>query len=370
MTAAEWIRKMPKDLIKLAKHDPEAKKLLRKFRLDPKVMKSDPMKDVLGFIQLYGRSALGDHPDQVNAQALGNFYISEFGERYTSNIGTALVTDAAMKVINKAPGAVNIQTSATVVQVKNVANGVEILYVKNGELHKAFSKTAIFSAPLNVAQKTIVDFDKISPEAYKFVKNLEYRDYDVVNVHVKGQPWTTTYDLWVRNDKTYSQNAITDIIDGRWMDYKGGAISRVADDKGVLTVYRPKPKELYGKVFTDAQALDWADDTIKQMNDNLAPMIAKDGGEPIRVVAAEVNRWPNSVHVVKPGHFKAAKELQKPIGNIFLGNNNMGVPAVEEGLYRGYKAADKALKALEALEAESAKPPVGGMLSPVLPMSP
>jgi hypothetical protein len=36
--------------------------------------------------------------------------------------------------------------------------------------------------------------------------------------------------------------------------------------------------------------------------------------------------------------------LEKPVGNVYLANNNMGVPAVEEAVYRGYVAAQNILK--------------------------
>lgn len=348
LSMEEWVKGMPEELEHLAeKGDGEARAIWERFRNDKSLDRGNPMSGVIGLLQLYGRSALGDHPDQVSAQAFASFYQSELETRYSSNLGAGAVSEYIIRRIKKRSKLVNVKTEASVAEVRNVPGGVEVAYVFKGETRLVRAKHAVVATPLNVSRKIIQGFSDLAPKAFEVAKNLEHRNYIVVNVHLKGHPWTHTYDLWVRNDATYSQEAITDIIDGRWMDFAQHQKRARTDDRGMISIYKPLPKEYVGKGFTAEVSSKLADQAIAEMKKIIAAaQLAVHGKqEELVILAVEVNRWPYSIHLVKPGYLTAAQAFDAPIGNIYLGNNNMGVPAVEEGVYRGYQAAQQIIRA-------------------------
>lgn len=346
---SEWVRKMPAHLKELAdRGDKKAARLLARFESDPKVVREAPMEDVLGILQLYGRSALGDHPDKVSAQAFASFYSSELETRYSSNLGAGAISEAAVQKLQKHKKLVQVKTEASVGRVENTPEGVAVYYVENGETRRVNAKRAVLGTPLNVTNHILAGYAELAPEAQKIAASVEHRNYMVVNVHVKGHPWKDTYDLWVRNDATYSQNALTDIIDGRWMDYAHlGHNKPRPDDRGVITIYKPLPAEHVGTGFGAEDSTRLAEDAVDSMRATLKEAQGAAGvpEEEIEVLAAEVNRWPFSIHLAAPGYLQRAEVLEKPVGNVYLANNNMGVPAVEEAVYRGYVAAQNILKA-------------------------
>lgn len=345
LSFSEWINGFPKGLEKLAiEGNPEAKKLSQRLKNDPHCPTGKEMQNVIKLLEIYGRSALGDHPDKISAAAFANFYISEVDTRYTGNLGAGAVTDHLFKKLKDAPEFM-WKTRAPVSEVKNTQDGVEVCYQINGEAIKVRGKKAIFAAPLKVAAKAIKDLAKLDPKKKEIIDKMEYRHYLTTNLHVLGHPRKNgEYDLWVRNDKTYDQHQPTDMIDGRWIDFHGTEKVRT-DDKGVITVYNPLPKEEVGKGFEEKQTLVLAEKTVDAAGSFLNPLIAKEGGTPVRVLAVEANRWGYSIHIAGPGHFlDHAEILARPVLNTYFAENNLGTPAIEEALYRGYMAAEAILK--------------------------
>ena len=344
LSFAEWVRSMPADLKKRADAgDEKARALWVKLQNDPTVNKSDPMSNVIKKLEIYGRSALGDHPDVVSAAVGVNFYIAELDTRYTTNIGAGGVAEKIFKKLVKDPDFKH-HTTAPVGEVRNFPQGVEVCYSLKGKTLKVRGKTAVLTAPLSVAKKGIKDLETLAPEKKKVLESLEYRNYQVVNLHVAGHPWRDTYDLWIRDDATYSKKEPTDIIDGRWMDFRGQEKPRT-DNKGVITVYVPLPKEMVGKGYDNQATLEIAVSAAEKAQAILNPLIARDGGKPMQVLAVEANRWPFSIHIAAPGHFlKKAKVLAAPAGNIYFASMNIGAPAIEEATYRGYIAASDILR--------------------------
>ncbi|MBI2362810.1 MAG: FAD-dependent oxidoreductase [Elusimicrobia bacterium] len=86
LTAAEWVNKMP--AAAAGREDPAGKEVYERFEKDPAVDRAAPMKDVLGLLDLFCRSALGATTAEVSAAAFANFYISEIETRYTTPVGT------------------------------------------------------------------------------------------------------------------------------------------------------------------------------------------------------------------------------------------------------------------------------------------
>jgi monoamine oxidase len=348
MNFLQWINTFPEKLRQeTASTDPKVKeaaeKLLARYEADPRIDKKNPMGNVEKLLQNFGRSALGDHPEFISAAAFANFYISEISTRYTSSVGAGFVPQTIIKQLKTRPNYVQI-TGAPVSEVVTTPEGVSVYFVKEGKTFLVKAKNAVFAAPLHIAPKLIPQLASMDPEKKKKIDALQMRDYEVVNLHVKGHPWKDTYDLWVRDDKTYSQEEPTDIIDGRWMDFKGGELPRT-DDKGVITVYMPLSKKYVGKGYDEKTAIQIAERMADKTQTILNPLIKERGGEPMQILAVEANRWPYSIHLAAPGHFLNDFEaLARPLGNIYFANNNLGTPAVEEAVYRGWLAVEEIQK--------------------------
>ncbi len=348
MTMKEWVNSYPAEMKKLAEKNPEAKRIYARFLADTKINPANPMQGPLGLLDLYGRSAMGDHTDKVSAALFANFYVSELSARFTGNMGTGSAMEGVIKKLRKRSKLVNIQTSAPLAKIRTTDAGVEVYFVKDGVTHFAKAKTAVYSAQLKTGIQTIEDYEKIAPDHYATVKGLKYRHYVVVNAHVEGHPWKKSYDTWVRDDKTYSQKDFTDVIDGRWQDFHGEDLPRT-DNRGVLTIYDPLPEAALDDGLSNAKMTELTEKALENMKAILEPLDKKaDDGSPVNIIAAEINRWPYSIHLAEPGHFRTkAKILKQPVGNIYFANNNMGAPAIEEGVYRGLRAAHDIIKKLD-----------------------
>lgn len=339
LTMAQWVRNIPAWLD--ASRNPKAAELSRKLKADKRLDAADPMKDVLNLLNLYGRSALGEHTDKISAAFFTNFYIDELGMRYTGSMGSGEVSNAISKKLEKRKTLAHMRTGAKVLDIAHAAKGVDVLYQKDGVLHKAKARDVVFAAPLGLAPRLIRGYQEIAPEHFKQTSELKYRDYMVINVHVKGHPWRKAYDLWTRDDKGYTQKRITDVIDGRWMDFRGGK-DRRGDDKGILTIYMPLDKQVSGQKRTSKEAIAIAESAIDQMIGHIGPLAQKDHKK-IKVMAAEINYWRQAIHVAGPGYLDRAETMAKPVGHVYFANNNLGTPSIEEALYRGRRAAEELL---------------------------
>lgn len=343
---ADWTRRVPQELQRRQElGDLQARSLLKRLQGDRAIDQKNPMQNVLGLLELYGRSALGDSAEKISAAAFANFYISELGVRYSSNVGAGGVTRVLWNGL-KGSNNLTTKTRTAVARIKNIQGGVEVCYVENNRARRAIGRDAVFSAPLRVALHTMPELAEKAPEKQKLIQGLEYRNYQVVNLHVQGHPWQDTYDLWVREDKTYTRQDPTDLIDGRWMDFRGEQQPRT-DDKGVLTIYYPLPPEVVGQGFDRAMALKIAEQAAAKASKIINPLIAlrHPGAQPIRILAIEANRWPFSIHIAAPGHLTMkSKILAEPLGRIQFANNNIGTPSIDEAVYRGHQAAQAILQ--------------------------
>jgi hypothetical protein len=352
ITAAEWIRRMPAKAA--LRTDKKSKKIYRTFQADASLDRADPMKDVIDFLDLYCRSALGTTADQVSAMAFANFYLSELITRYTTQVGTADAADRIEKRLRSRPNQVRILTSSPVGQISNVGRHVEVKYVRDGRTHVAMARYAVFAMPLKAAPKIIENFKTLDPAKAGVIQDLGYADYSVHSVRLNGHPYRATYDTWSR-PADYTENDFTDFILGRWMDpkikgYEGMRDFRTqpAENDGLITIYHPLPLSVVGAGFTDEQAKAIAERAVDRLTDVLQPVLTDSWGTRLEVTSVETNRWPFSVHVARPGHFiRNAKILRKPVGRIFFGENNLGTPAFEEALFRGHCAANNVLLRLD-----------------------
>jgi phytoene dehydrogenase-like protein len=352
MNVAQWLRNMPAQAAR--RPDAESKKNVARLKKEiaaGRVQPADPMRDLVDFLDLYCRSALGANTSGVSAMAFVNFYISELETRYTSPTGTGIAITRMFERLKARGDLAEIITSASVGQIENKGNVVEVLYVAKGKTYRAKADYLVFAAQSKLAPKLIAGLNQKDPEKAAAMKSIEYANYSVHGVHVKGHPYRATYDTWTRASD-YTEEDFTDVILGRWMapeinGYLGMRDFRKnpSDDSGVLTIYHPLGQKFVGQGYTKEQAREAAQRATERMIEIYSPLLRENWGTKIDVVSVETSRWPFAVHVTAPGHFRnKAKLLRRNFGRIFFAHSNLGTPAFEEALYRGHCAANNVLK--------------------------
>jgi hypothetical protein len=354
MTTRQWIESMPAAIS--ARADAESKAIAARYRAElSKGLKG--MEDVVQFMDLYCRSALGTNTERVSAMAFANFYISEIETRYTTEFGTGQASANMKALLLKRPHQATILTQAAVGTIQQDKDGIRSVYVHEGRTIESRSRYLVFSTQLGLAPKLIQGFAEAAPEQAALMKGLVYSNYAVHNVFVQGHPYRVSYDTWSRPEN-YTENDFTDFILARWMDpvihgYEGmrDFKSSPPDGDGLITIYHPlPPASLYGKDkgFTRDDAIALANRSVGRLVEVAGPVMQQSWGTRFEVKKVITNRWPFSVHVAEPGHFTTkARILRKPFGNIFFANNNMGTPAFEEALFRGHCAADNVLARMD-----------------------
>lgn len=372
--AAQWINEMPKRLDdrlanwvpnKDKKDDENAEDLKDGLEIQ-KTFKDSGLKDmsdVIKLMDLYCRSALGTNADGVSALAFANFYISEIDTRYTTKIGTAQAAVNMEKILREFFRPAKIKTSSTVTKIFDEPQGVRVQYVNKGKLHEVNASYLVFAAQIKLAARYIDNFAKLAPEKAKVINGLEYANYSVHTVNLKGHPYKLSYDTWTR-PADYSELDFTDVITAQWIDTKGFTknMNKEENKDGVWTIYHPISPDWFkfdkdgkdicasedplcvSQKYSDVDSIKIAKFAIHRLLQNYSPKVKELSGQDIDITSVDTNRWPISVHIARPGHFTdKAKILREPVGHIFFGNNNMGTPAFEEALFRGHCAADNIL---------------------------
>jgi len=339
MSMAELVRRMP-ELVKEWK-DPTSIEILAKFINDKKLPK-DPMKDVLVFLDLYGRSALGGTTEQISARQFIDFYESEIYTRYTGTLGTGTIAEHLLKKLSNYSHLVDIRTSSPVTSTENIEGGARTVFLQGDSAREVDSDYVIFGAPVSLAPRLIKNLESQDPEKVKTISNIKMTDYAVHVVRLKGHPYRATYDTWVYNNGDLTLP--TDYILGRWQDptinaYDGQQDFKKhpGDDYGVITIYHPlglsNPKN-----FTPEHQLRLVDTAIQNLKERLSPLIKKDGQE-LKIELVESYRWPDSIHIVDPGYLKKTPILARPVGRIHFANNTVAAPELETAMARGAREA-------------------------------
>ncbi len=363
INSRQWIERMPRALKRYA-DDPksanraEAQKILERFQQESRAHKlrgKTGMEGVVELLDLYCRSALGGNTDDVSAVALANFYMSEIITRYTSPEGTGvaalnMVNELALKTALFRP-----LTSAPVIKVKSLKDGVQVTYNLNGSAHVVKAGYAVFAMQLRQAPKLIEDFARKAPLQAAAMNGIGYMHYAVHNVYVTGQPYRAAYDTWTRA-KDYSEKDFSDVILGQWMEpsmlgyqgYRDFKVDPPVED-GVFSIYHPIAKEWTLEAakdgdMGDAVTVRIARHAVKRLAE-LYPALPSDlwqGSLEFKQVVT--SRWPFSIHTSGPGYFiNKVRLMRKPFGRVFFAHNNLGTPSIEEALFRGHCAADNIL---------------------------
>lgn len=290
-------------------------------------------KKVHTLLDLYCQSALGGHAEDVSAMAFLNFYIDEIGPRYTFPGGTAGVTARlAQKIKEQDPK--RIQTGAFVYDLHNRPDGlVEVRYVQDGQAKAVLAKKAVVTTPTNITAKIVTDLPEEQKNA---LKSFEHANYLVHNFFTPHLVFDKGYDTWCEG------MSFTDVIVGRWQE-AAIAKEKLPKSGGILTVYQPLPREMWGARLTDAEVEAQAMKVLEDLK-KVAPRLKKE-----KTIEIESNRWPASIHITKPGLVTTVgATIRKPDGNIVFGGNQLGIPEFEEAITRGFMAAQAVEDGLKA----------------------
>ena len=353
--AATFVRNMPAQAAR--RRNEESKKIYDRLQKEIKsgrLKAEDPMKDVVDFLDLYCRSALGAETKRISAMAFVNFYISELETRYTTPTGTGHASTLMEKMLRKRAGLIDVLTEAAVAKIDSGKDQVAVTYVHGGKTYVARADYGVFAAQSKVAPKLIQGLSEQAPEKAKAMSGLDYSHYSVHAVKVKGHPYRATYDTWTRHHD-YTDDDFTDVILGRWMDprihgYEGMRDFKKdpSDNDGILSIYHPLGQKHLGSGYTKEQSIAFARRATDRMLEIYSPLARELGNQTIQVESVQTSRWPFSVHVAEPGHFKKkAKLLRERFGRVFFAHSNIGTPAFEEALFRGHCAANNILLRLD-----------------------
>ena len=236
---------------------------------------------------------------------------------------------------------VDFHVSSLVSRIVTLPDHVEVFYYSaDGQFHRVNAQYVVFAAQLKLAPQIIKNFSTLAPEQFEIIQNLKYSDYSVHGVHIAGNPFKKSYDTWFR-PTDYSEDDPSDIISGRWMEQNSGKTS--TNGSSILTIYHPFRLDQYDGGWGKPEAIRMAKRDVSRLIETFSPI--SDG--PIEVKSVETSRWPISMHLAQPGHFiKYAKVLRRPVGRIFFASNNVGMPSIDEVVYRAHCAANNVLARL------------------------
>ncbi|MBI2898609.1 MAG: FAD-dependent oxidoreductase [Planctomycetes bacterium] len=286
--------------------------------------------EVRDFLDSYCKSALGAHPECLSAAAFCNFYISEITVRHAWPGGTGGAGEHLVKKLN-AHNPKILRTGATVTKVRNVANGVEVVYHQNGHNYLVRAKCAVMATPLNITSWLVEGYPA---DRMELVKQLKFSDYVIHTVFTSRELFTAGYDTW------FAKRSFTDLIVGRWVETHGFTKPR-KPGPGILSIYQPLAPHRKPPGMKPDDIADLAAGAVKELYD-MIPDLAKE--KDLRI---ESYRWPGSIHVVPPGYFTTwVPKLKAPVVRIHFAGSNLGTPSFEEALYRGWAAADEVRKLL------------------------
>lgn len=319
------------------------------------------MIDVIQFLDLYSRSALGSTTEDISALGYSNFYVSELQPRFTTPFGTGIAIKQMLERLKLVPEYAHFKTESAVTNMKNIPGGVEVKYTEKGVGKIVKGKFAIFASQLGFAPNIIEGLELQSPEQAQTMKKLQYAHYSVHNFAITNHPYREAYDTWVRVPD-YTPHDFTDMILGRWRElhgYQKGPedklreyiwdYSKNPDNHGsMISIYHSQMKvntstvTIDNHIYSDEFSAKAAESAWNRFEDIFNRGHALKQQFKIRDVYT--NRYPYSVHVPEPGHFTIrSKKMSKTFGNIIIGNNNLGTPSFEEALFRGHCAANKIL---------------------------
>ena len=349
MTMTQLIAKMP-DLV-ATWTDKESKDIFKRFQTEGFSSRTNPLRDVVQYLDSYGRSALGGLTTEISARQYLDFYLPEMGERFTGTLGTGTVVEALLKTLKRYPQ-VEFRTSTPVGQIVNTATGASTTFLEDSTVKEVLSKKVIFSIGMKLAPQLIQNLNQLDPEKTKIAQELKMTDYTVQIARLKGHPYRAAYDTWpdLKGDHTKP----SDYINSRWQDSKIQAYHGLrefeknpSDDYGAIGIYHPQGTSnwLHSAL---PNRLGLVDKDLHEMRNELGGFVAAAPEQKLEVELVETFFYPESIHIVGPHSLQKIPILARPTGNIHYANNTVAAPELESAMARG---AQEALDVVNALDA-------------------
>ncbi len=269
------------------------------------------------FLENYCRSSFGAGVSEISAAAGVNFLSAEFSKIAFFPGGNAAIAERLTETLVEALPENSIRTSATVIRVEKVRDGVEVTYLDSTHTPcRILADVAVLACPKFVVKRILSGMEDERIEA---IDSIEYRAYLVANIVLDKNIPRNFYDLFFVGDR--SLNATTDVIYG----------GQSTDGKTtVLTLYKP-----YAVAGARAELLSL---TVSQgvelfkaeLQSTIFPYL---GLRLSDVKDLRVTRWGHPMPFPKPGMItgkqlaKVREPFQKSI--FFVEQDNWCLPAFE-----------------------------------------
>lgn len=303
--------------------------LQRKFpRLHPHVKE---------YFQLYCWSSFGGSLDELSAAQFLNFVAAETAGVLALPGGNAVIGAALHRSLTKTLPAGSLRAGTIVIEVKNIPDGVEILFEDtDGKLHLLRAKAAIVAAPKYVARFIVPGLEA---ERLEFWKHLHYRAYAVANVQLSAPVPQRAFDVFCLEGKVPDAPTFGRRTDRPWCDFVYAGWAAREQNGSVLTLYKPYP-------FEGARSLLTSDIAHARIKNELEAFLPKTlqglGISPGAISGIRLTRWAHALPLAETGMASAPgfDSQRAPFGNIaFANQDNLASPAFESCFSAAKEAA-------------------------------
>lgn len=287
------------------------------------------------FFQVYCWSSFGGSLDEISAAQFLNFIAGETEGVLAFPGGNAAIIQA---IYQKLQGRTQFESSAMVLEVKNVSGGVEVLYENSaGKLVRVLASGVIVAAPKYVSRYIVKD---VPSNIQNLWKGLTYRAYVVVNILLDRKVTSPGFDIFFLEGKTPETPSFgrrtdrdgTDVCFADWSTHDGGT-------KSILTVYRPYPFEGARNSISSSMAHDRVKNAVLK---TISPLLKDLGLSDSNIEGVRVTRWGHSLPLAQVGMLSQATDICRPVGEriYFANQDNYMNPAFETCFSSAQQAAE------------------------------
>lgn len=283
--------------------------------------------ELMTYMDLYCRSALGGPVTEVSAYWGLNFLSGEYGTRYSAPGGNAVFGEGLARSV----GSERMVTKATVIRVENKGDKVWTTYVVGNGPVTVESRAVVMAAPKQFARHVVVDLPAAQLEA---MSRMRYEPYMVANVLVEGAVPRHGYDTWGGHGPQ------TDVIVADW------TAPTQNQRHGVLTAYCPLPEADRHKLLDDGAMRAMARGVVASL-DRMNPGLGRHvvGVRAFRRGHPMVLSAVNGLTTLRP-------QTSAPHGNIFFAHSDNQLAAtIEAAVWEGQKNGMLAMNAIRQVHA-------------------
>ena len=293
----------------------------------------------------YGPSNWGAKAAETSAM-IGLFEVQSVGaktrkdERVTLPGGIGALNRRLSQVLTESHKE-QLQLSATIVTVSQQKNGVDVTYVRDGELKTVTAKAVIMATPKFITARIVEGMPAAQKEA---IKKMRYVPYAVVNL-IYGKPvFNSGYDTWCPGG-----NRFTDFIVADWTVRKQPGYQQKYN---ILSCYTPMEEDERGYLLTESGSKLIAEQVLTDFK----KLLPETNVDPLEV---HIYRRGHPMYKSLPGNFTKVQPLVRvPMERIAFANTDSEGPVSSTG--EGIKAAHRAVDEVNKMLAGSGRGAVAG----------